>query len=271
VTGVGSVRTLLRKVVPAPARAVVRQILQLGTRNHHAVSTGYQVIAPAEIERVAAALGSAWQDPAMPRAQLAVAEAELQAFARSERVPVFDVFVNLLKRVPDVGAKTLLEVGCSSGYYADVLRLRGLNTRYTGCDFSSAFIDLGRSRQPGIELEVQDATRLRYPDRSRDIVVSGCCILHIADYPAAIREAARVAREYVLFHRTPVLHTTPTTFYRKLAYGVQCLEIHFNETELLRHFRVAGLRVVDAETVSLGGHAPAGDVLLVKSYLCEKT
>jgi SAM-dependent methyltransferase len=245
-------------------------MLDMGALNHGAVSTGYEVIPPAHVQRVAAELGSAWQDPAIPKAQLEVAEAELQKFARSERLPVFDVFVDLVARIPDVGEKTLLEVGCASGYYADVLRLRGFTTQYAGCDFSNSFIDLARSRLPGVELEVQDATRLRYPDFSRDIVVSGCCILHIADYPAAIREAARVAREYVLFHRTPVLHTSPTTYYRKLAYGVQCLEIHFNETELLLHFKAAGLRLVDIETVGVGDQAPPGDVHLVKSYLCAK-
>jgi ubiquinone/menaquinone biosynthesis C-methylase UbiE len=180
------------------------------------------------------------------------------------------VFVELIGRIPDVGRKTLLEVGCSAGHYADVLRARGLTTAYSGCDYSAAFIDRARGRLPGVAFDVQDAARLAYPDASFDIVVSGCCILHIADYPSAIRESARVARGHVLFHRTPVLHTTPTKHYRKLAYGVPCLEIHFNESELLGHFRDAGLRLVDAETIAIGGHAPAGDVELNKSYLCER-
>jgi hypothetical protein len=51
---------------------------------------------------------------------------------------------------------------------------------------------------------------------------------------------------------------------------VECVEIHFNETELLRLFGTSGLRVVDAETVGVGSHAPRGDVQVVKSYLCER-
>jgi SAM-dependent methyltransferase len=228
------------------------------------------VIPPADSARVAAELAGAWQNPDIPRAQLQVAERELRAFETRSPVPVFDTFVDLLARIPGVEGMSLLEVGCASGYYADVLRIRGLHTRYAGCDYSPALIDLARSRLPGVQLDVQDATALSSPDASYDIVVSGCCILHIPDYGAAIRESARVARRYVLFHRTPVLHTTPTTHYRKRAYGVECVEIHFNETELLRAFTGAGLRVVDAATISVGGHAPAGDVHVVKSYLCEK-
>lgn len=266
----GRVRMLLRRIIPSPIRRVIRGTLRTVTPDGRGVSSGYETIRASDVEHIATELASAWQDPGIPAAQLELAERELLAFGRQEPVPVFDVFIHLLQQIPNVSAKTLLEVGCASGYYADVLRLRGLASRYAGCDFSPAFIDLARARMPNAELDVRDATRLGYPDASRDIVVSGCCILHIAEYQAAIREAARVAREYVLFHRTPVLHRAPTTYYRKLAYGVPCLEIHFNETELLRHFRAAGLRLVSAETVSVGGHAPQGDVQLVKSYLCEK-
>src|SRR5262249_27761543 len=150
--------------------------------------------------------------------------------------PVYDVFLRLVERIADIDAKTLLEVGCSSGYYADVLHARHPRTRYAGCDFAPEFVALARRRLAGLDFRVEDATKLGYADASWDVVVSGGCILHISDYPAAIREAARVARSWVLFHRTPVLHVTPTRHYRKLAYGVPCIEIHFNETELLERF-----------------------------------
>jgi len=61
---------------------------------------------------------------------------------------------------------------------------------------------------PAIRFDVEDATRLRYNSDSFDIVVSGCCLLHISEYEKAIAEAARVSREFVVFHRTPVLHMT---------------------------------------------------------------
>lgn len=264
-------RSLLRRVIPAPLRRAIRAAMTSpAPAAPAAVSTDYAVIAADDVARVASQLASAWQDPSIPQQQLGVAEAELLAFEQHRLVPVFDTFAELLGRIPGVGSMSLLEVGCASGYYADVLRIRGIGAGYSGCDYSPALIDLAKRRLPGTPFEVQDATRLAHPDASFDIVVSGCCILHIPDYAAAIRESARVARTHVLFHRTPVLHVSPTMHYRKLAYGVECVEIHFNETELLRLFRGAGLHVVDALTVSVGGHAPEGDVHIVKSYLCEK-
>ena len=251
-------------------RAVLRALRPGASAAATQVSSGYEIIAPADLVRLGGALETAWQDDLIPAAQHELVQAQLEAFWQGKTVPVFDVFVRLLQRIPDVSRKSLLEVGCSSGYYADVLRARGLLTRYAGCDYSASFVELARTRLPDLEFQVHEATRLGYPDASYDIVVSGCCILHIANYPAAIREAARVAREHVMFHRTPILHTTPTTHYRKLAYGVPCLEIHFNESDLLRHFASAGLRVIDVDTVTVDTEARSGDVRVMKSYLCEK-
>lgn len=264
-------RSLLRRLVPARVRRALRAaVTPPSAAGEPRVSEGYEVIAPSDVTRVSMQLSGAWQNPSIPQAQLQVAGAELRAFEQHQPVAVFDTFVQLLRGIPGVDDMTLLEVGCASGYYADVLRLRGLHTRYSGCDYSAPLIELARARLPGTPLEVRDATRLGYEDAAFDIVVSGCVILHVPDYAAAIRETARVARRHVLFHRTPMLHTSPTTHYRKRAYGVECVEIHFNEGELLRRFRDAGLQLIDVATVSVGGHAPPGDVHVVKSYLCEK-
>lgn len=260
----------LKRLVPPGLRAVVRRALGSPAAKAAPVSVGYEPIPAEHVARVAAELADGWKAPGLPMAQLEVVKRELEAFRGGGRVPVYDVFVRVLDRIPDIDAKSLLEVGCSSGYYAEVLRLRGRRTTYAGCDFAPEFIALARARVPGADFRVADATKLDYADASWDIVVSGGCILHILDYPAAIREAARVARSWVLFHRTPVIHTTPTRHYRKLAYGVPCIEIHFNETELLERFRTAGLWLVHAETIAVGGDAPPGDVQVTKSYLCAR-
>ena len=263
-------RRALTRIIPRPLRTILRQALRGPASPVSVVSSGYEPIPAHDVTRLAAELASAWKAPGLPEAQLEIVTAELEAFRRGDPVPVYDVFLRLVERIADIDVKTLLEVGCSSGYYADVLRARHRRTTYAGCDFAPDFVALARRRLPDVDFRVEDATKLGYADASWDVVVSGGCILHIPDYPAAILEASRVARSWVLFHRTPVLHVTPTRHYRKLAYGVPCIEIHFNETELLERFRAAGLWLVDAETVGVGGHAPPGDVQVMKSYLCAK-
>jgi SAM-dependent methyltransferase len=139
---------------------------------------------------------------------------------------------------------TLLEVGCGSGYYADVFAtLVGAGVRYTGVDYSSAMIARARARAPSGAFEVADATRLPYPDEAFDIVFNGVSLMHILDYPAAIAEAARVAAGYCVFHTVPVFHEHRTTFLRKYAYGAPVVEVIFGKQELMQLCRDAGLRL----------------------------
>ncbi|MCP6757053.1 class I SAM-dependent methyltransferase, partial [Klebsiella pneumoniae] len=67
---------------------------------------------------------------------------------------------------------------------------------------------------------VADATRLPYPDRAFDIVFNGVSLMHIIDYAAAIREAARVSSGFCIFHSVPMFDgDQATTFLQKYAYG----------------------------------------------------
>jgi len=235
------------------------------------VSTGYQPLAEAQALATGQQLRDSWKDATIPDRQRAIVEPQLDAYRSGEPVAVFDALVDILKfNIPSLAGQHLLEVGCSSGYYAEVFSIKKLGLQYQGCDYSVPFIDLARRRHPGIAFEVQDATGLRYADARFDIVVSGGCILHIPDYERAIAEAARVARRWVIFHRTPVLSTSGPITYTKKAYGVDTIEIHFNEQALVRLFSRHAMRVVDVNTHSVGWEAAISDVLAMKTYLCEK-
>ena len=67
--------------------------------------------------------------------------------------------------------------------------------------------------------------------------------MHIIDYQAAIREAARVAAGYCVFHTVPVFHNHRTTFLQKYAYGAPVVEVIFSKQELLELCRDAGLHL----------------------------
>jgi SAM-dependent methyltransferase len=139
----------------------------------------------------------------------------------------------------------LLEVGCGSGYYADVFAaLLAGGVRYAGIDYSSAMIARTRARSPSTAFEVADATALPYADGAFDIVFNGVSLMHIIDYRAAIREAARVAAGYCIFHSVPVFHDHPTVFLRKYAYGAPVVEVVFGKQELMELCRDAGLCLV---------------------------
>lgn len=232
------------------------------------VSDNYVPLDATDAARVWNGLQNAWQDAAIPLRQRSIVEAELRAFRAGAPVPVFDSFVEVLGRLPATGGESLLEIGCSSGYYSEVLAARGLDVKYRGCDYSEAFIELARRSYPNLPFDVMDATQLGYESDRFDIVVSGCCLLHILDYPSAIAETGRVARHYAIFHRTPVLQKSATRHFTKDAYGVKTIEIHFNEKELVRLFAQNRLQVVDILTIDAGGRN--GDAFAVKTYVCRK-
>ena len=90
----------------------------------------------------------------------------------------------------------------------------------------------------------------------------------MADHDAAIAETARVARDFAIFHRTPVLHRLPTRHFTKKAYGIQTIETHFNEGDLVREFSRHGLKVIDIATIEADWRD--GDAFACKTYVCEK-
>ncbi len=231
----------------------------------------FHPVSPENFTGVSERLSASWMADGIPGEQWAVVEPQLASYRAGKPSATFDALVDILvHNVPELHNRSLLEIGCSSGYHSEVLRCRGVEASYQGCDFSPAFIRLARQMYPAIRFDVEDATRLRYNSDSFDIVVSGCCLLHISEYEKAIAEAARVSREFVVFHRTPVLHMTGPAFYTKNAYGVEMLEIHFHEQQLVRMFTTHKLHVVDINSHLSLPESRHSEPLLYKTYLCQK-
>ena len=215
------------------------------------VSSNFVGLQGAAAEAAGQLLRNSWQNDALPKRQRELVDQQLLQYRSGARINVFDVFVDAVRALPDLTpCASLLEVGCSSGFYSEVIEIAAMPIRYSGCDYSDGFISLAREKYPSIEFAVEDATDLSYPDGSFDIVVSGCCLLHIPEYARGIEETARVARRYAIFHRTPVVWGQPEQWYRKQAYGVETVEIHFNESEFLALLDMNGLELIATYTLN---------------------
>ncbi len=70
-------------------------------------------------------------------------------------------------------------------------------------------------------------------------------LLHVADYSQHIREAARVASQLVVLHRTPICRAHPTKHFKKFAYGIETHELRLNESEILGLCRNQDLELVE--------------------------
>jgi ubiquinone/menaquinone biosynthesis C-methylase UbiE len=167
---------------------------------------------------------------------------------------------------------SLLEIGCGSGYYSEILaKLAATPIDYTGIDYSQAMIDRARARYPGLCFETGDATALRFDDAAFDIAFNGVSLMHILDYEQAIAESARVARKAAIFHSVPVFPAHPTTFLHKYAYGGPMVEAVFNRQELLDCFLSHGLRALRSWlTITYNVEAVTGAPSHAETFLCEK-
>ena len=90
--------------------------------------------------------------------------------------------------------RDVLEVGCGSGYGAQLLAT--LEPRsYLGFDFMPEQVALARKRLPETEFLVQDAANMKdIPTASKDTVVVFGVLHHIPEWKAAVTEIARTLR-----------------------------------------------------------------------------
>jgi SAM-dependent methyltransferase len=212
-------------------------------RRHILTSTDYKVLGGGEDARNAAASSEGWLAARTVARQERAYLALIGDMKNGE--PRLD-FTVAAEAVMATGISTprLLEVGCGSGYYSEVFAdLVAGGVSYTGIDYSEAMIARARARYPSITFEVADATRLAYPDDAFDIVFNGVSLMHIIEYQAAIREAARVAGRYCVLHTVPVFDNYQTTYLRKFAYGAPVVEIVFGKRELIALCKDAGMRL----------------------------
>ncbi len=217
------------------------------------ISENYRKLEADQIPVIASVYADAWQDPEIPQRQYdACVKQELEDFRRFKPNAPFDTLGVLLGLLSKLNAPEtrLLDVGASSGYYKEVLGLLNFACQYTAVDYSVYFQGFAEATFPGIDFHLGSATDLPFEDKSFDIVLHGAAIMHIQDYAKAIAEAVRVARRYIIFHRTPVFTDfTQTEAFVKTAYGVPCFEWHFGETELWRLFLESRLTLIDMKDV----------------------
>jgi 2-polyprenyl-3-methyl-5-hydroxy-6-metoxy-1,4-benzoquinol methylase len=217
-------------------------------------------------------LGNSWKSTDLPSRQRILVDQQLMRYRNGKKVDVFNIIVSALKDLRLSESEVpLLEIGCSSGYYSEVFKIAHLPIKYSGCDYSESFIQMAQSIYPSVDFSIEDATSLTYPDSSFDIVISGGCLLHIPEYQKAVFETARVAKRYVVFHRTPVVFGMPEQWYRKKAYDIETIEIHFNEQEFLELLNRNNLTLLKSYTVhELRTRGSIKRGTAVRTYVCEK-
>lgn len=216
----------------------------LSTASQRAPRLARRVLASAGYTLDPSKLGSPeefgiWNDATAARQDAAWQAIVAEARAGRPREDVESLW-DALSGVPADGE--LLEVGCGGGYYSELIGLRYPDLRYRGVDLSPAMVETARAHYPERTFEVASAYELPFDDRSIDVVMDGVALIHMPDWPRALREYARVARHTVVLHGVTVTDTAPTTEFAKYAYGQPSLEFVFARSDLERVCADAGLR-----------------------------
>ena len=231
--------------LPRIVRQIAKRVVKATpiVRRYVLPSSDYQVLDGQESARAAMASSGGWLASRTVMRQERAYRTLIAAMKRGEPRLDFSVAAEAIAAT-NIATPRLLEVGCGSGYYSEVFAtLLPGGVDYTGIDYSDAMIARARASYPSATFEVADATRLPYADGAFEIVFNGVSLMHIIDYQAAIREAARVAARYCIFHTVPVFHNFETTFLRKYAYGAPVVEVVFGKQALIESCEHAGLRL----------------------------
>ncbi|PIR44388.1 hypothetical protein COV23_00130, partial [Candidatus Wolfebacteria bacterium CG10_big_fil_rev_8_21_14_0_10_31_9] len=233
------------------------------------ISGNYKIINPDEFDF--GNFTNTWKDKNLPITQYdLVVKKELKRLRENKIIePPFSVAVDLIKKIK-LKNPSILEIGCSSGYYNEVFKLSGLEVQYEGCDYSEEFIKLAKNLYPKINFKVSDALNLDYADKSFDVVFSSSVILHIKDYKQAIKEAIRVSKNYIIFHRSPIIHLNNTIYTIKKGYGIDMMEVFLNEEEFIDILNNNGVKILSINTHGQFSVDGLNEPVFMKSYLCIK-
>jgi SAM-dependent methyltransferase len=169
---------------------------------------------------------------------------------------------DVLRRFLGHGSGRCLDLGCGSGVAIPVLESLGWTV--TGVDISELMLERARSRAPHAELIHGHANALPFAEASFDAVVSIWTHTDVDDFPAVVREVARVLRAespFVYIGAHPCFVGPHSRFI--LAEGVPALHPGYRRTERYADGPALG---PDGLRARVGAtHLPLG--LLLQSFL----
>jgi SAM-dependent methyltransferase len=103
----------------------------------------------------------------------------------------------VLRLLPELNGRKVLEVGCGRGDFARLLGLKYHSSHITATDFSSAAIEHARKKlaaTTNVRFEVADAHDLPFPDEEFDYAISCECLEHLEHPAKALSSISRCLR-----------------------------------------------------------------------------
>ena len=118
-------------------------------------------------------------------------------FAEKRADDFFESEIRLLK--PIVGnVKSVIDIGCASGRFVELLRKHGIAPRYTGLDLSEASVKTARGLYPNHRFHCANALTFESEEKS-DLVNATGVMQHEPNFDALLNRMIAWSQRYVLF------------------------------------------------------------------------
>ena len=114
--------------------------------------------------------------------------------------------LSLLKKIKN---KRVLDLGCGTGIYANILKSYGANVY--GIDTSLGMITIAKSYAPGIDFRVGSVYKMPYKSNYFDVIVSAFVFQHFENIDKALKEIRRVLKTngiYVFSLSNPIMEVS---------------------------------------------------------------
>tara|TARA_B110001454_G_scaffold218027_1_gene244830 strand:- start:2276 stop:3094 length:819 start_codon:yes stop_codon:yes gene_type:complete len=131
---------------------------------------------------------------------------------------------------------SVLDIGCGSGYYCDILQHFFPNLyKYHGCDTQPEIIQIAKEYYPFIDFRVQDLTNMKYNDKEFDISIFSHGSTNMFKYNEVFEEACRITKKYIILHRICVTNEHACSK-RSLHYYLPSISHSFNNKTIFDIF-----------------------------------
>lgn len=201
-------------------------------------------------KRALGATGDSWKNSELPEEQLKIVDKQLEMMRKGNPPSVYKVAAEALDAIPGDNNLTLLDVGCASGYYFEVIStLVGNRFDYTGSDYSDAMLTVARKRYLNTNFLKLDIRHIDLPDKAYDVVLSGAVIEHVKEWEEAIRELSRITKFYLILHRTPITDEMYHREEKRIYAGVPVFYNRFNKNDLMNLISECGFRKIFEKNV----------------------
>lgn len=154
----------------------------------------------------------------------------------------------LLRFIDLLAGKRVLEIGCGSGYGAQVIKRFCDSASVTATDLDPRLISKARERTVGqtILFDVADATCLPYPDEHYDAVFDFAAIHHIPEWKECLSELRRIVKSggHVFLVDSPI--ESFSSFLGRLSriYTSHPYDAMFSEIEFVSYLRELDFKIL---------------------------